>query len=219
MTTTGVRFGRVGAVAWLLGMVALTATVPAQEGRRPAGKVTIGDIKLNYYYSPDIEVKNNSAIAAKRNFEWLQIMAEYTSEGARKAGNGKGWIEDMTVEWTVVVTPKTGKPVLMKRTVTYVDIEDGQHRADMFLKPAFIRLRYGANRIDWREIGVYLEIKVKDARTVRYEYNRGRMPKDWWTAEEPQVIVREGELLTRGETPFAPLDYDYYEHMLQAPAK
>ena len=103
MTTTGVRFGRVGAVAWLLGMVALTATVPAQEGRRPAGKVTIGDIKLNYYYSPDIEVKNNSAIAAKRNFEWLQIMAEYTSEGARLIeGNGRmggeyvrDWVRDV----------------------------------------------------------------------------------------------------------------------------
>jgi hypothetical protein len=47
----------------------------------------------------------------------------------------------------------------------------------------------------------------------RQAETRLRIPNDWFLRKEPDVEVAEGELLPRTKTPFAAMDYDFYEHI------
>jgi hypothetical protein len=55
-------------------------------------------------------------------------------------------------------------------------------------------------------------VRINGVKAETFRFPRERGSSEWWTEEPPKVSLREGELLSRGETPFAPLDYDFYEH-------
>lgn len=146
--------------------------------------------------------------------EWLQFLAEYkTTNGSGKDAKGdKGWQDEVVVEWAVLIRRKDDKDILLKRTVTYVDVEDkrGIHYADLYLRPAFFR-RYckGVNPRD-----IHFRVQVKINGKTEDSYRSDKEEFRWWDWETPKVISKDSELLTRAETPFAPLDYDTYEHMV-----
>jgi len=184
----------------------LAAVALAQPADR--GRVRITELRLDYKQTPYYDTQTDPR--AKRMHDWLQILAEYEAEGGRD-----GWVDDVSLTWYVAVLPKAGgRPILMQRTVTYVDVERGSHRADIYLRPGFIRRYYGERRIDRDAIAVYVEAKVNGVRSSRIEESKGKFPRNWWETEDPRSIIKKDEeLLIRNETPFAPLDYDFYEHI------
>jgi len=185
----------------------------AHVGFAQRGRVRVNDININYIRSPKFEDTSDSR-AKPRDREWLQVRCEYETDDGRG-----GWIDEVTLEWSVAVVPKSGKPVICKRQVTYVDIADGNHHAVMYIRPGFMRRYYEDRRIGNRDVAVYVEARIPGANPATYEYSKGKMPREWWRYEEPQVVVKQTELLNRMETPFAPLDYDFYEHIKVEPRR
>jgi hypothetical protein len=172
--------------------------------RTPA-RVRISAMDLKTVRTPQFRDTSNPAAASE--YEWLQIYLEYETEGARK-----GWADDVTIEWAVLARPANGKPILLQETASYVDVPDGKHHAVMYVRPGFIH-KYCETRSPNKSLfASYVEISVDGQRLARQEYSRANQPKNWWRAKEPDVRLIDGELMLPEDTPFAHMDYDFYEH-------
>jgi len=185
---------------WLLlaGLFLSGSTALAQRSRE---RVQIRNIKFYNRKTPKYQDYSDPRAVSKK--EWLQIMAEYESEGGRD-----GWIDEITLEWHVLV--QGTRTFLMHKTITYLDVADGRHHAVVYLRPQFIK-RYGRNRrISKNDLQVFLVVRVNGVASD-YAFHPDRRPKiKWWELKPPRVRIRD-ELLSRLDTPFAPLDYDFYE--------
>ncbi len=202
----GVALVLIGGMGWM-------ADCLAQEGK---SKVVIKQIVVDKRKTPSF----NGAFSfpgARVYQDWIQILCEYqTTNGQGRGADGKlGWHDDVTIEWSVLLRRKDLKDILLHRSVTYVDVEDKRatHYADIYLRPGFVA-RY-AKDVTPRDIYVYAQIKVNGQTEARKRLDRNDDAK-WFDWETPKVIVNNNEILTRDETPFAPLDYDLYEQIKKA---
>lgn len=192
--------------------VACLCCAPPSFGQaRKRGAIRIGDLDIEHKDSPEFQTVSNPR--ATREYKWCQITIEYEAKGGKR-----GWLDEVELEWHVIVSPKSSsKPFLLKRSVTYLDVETskrGSHHAVIYIRPAFIRRYYGAERISKNDIGVSVRAKVNGEKSDVYRESKSKSLRgNWWEAREPRVYVRDDELLTRDETPFASLDYDFYEHL------
>ncbi len=175
------------------------------RGQRGRDRVKLTSLKFYDRKTPKFQDYSDPRAVAK-NY-WLQIMVEYTADGGRD-----GWVDEVTLEWYVLISGK--RTILLHKTVSYIDVEaGGKHRAVVYLRPGFIR-RFGKNgRIGKRDLRVLVAARVNGVLTDNILYPSGRVRTKWWELKPPRVMVRPGELMSRDETPFAPLDYDYYEHL------
>ena len=195
-----------------LGVVCAAASVIAQADR---GKARIRSLDTNYVRSPKYQDSGNAEPrAAQRTTEWLQVRLEYETSGGRD-----GWIDEITIDWYVVIVPGSGKPILCRRSIAYVDIPDGSHHAVAYMRPGFMQRYAGGKRVDRNSLSAYVEIKIKGGGTVSTEFGKAKTPKNWWTYDEPTVTVKTTELLTRLETPFAPMNWEFYEHIKVEPPR
>lgn len=184
--------------------LALCALLPAGAWAAQASgnRAELKDIKFNVLRTPKYDVTTDPR--AKSENDWLQVQLEYETSGGRD-----GWIDEVTLEWAVQVS-RPGKNILLRKTVSYVDVADGAHFADMYIRPGFGR-RYGENRkLSKGDLRVHVQVRVNGVKMESFRFPREKSD-NWWEAEAPAVLVKD-ELLPRSETPFAPLDYDFYEH-------
>ena len=167
-------------------------------------RVKLDKLHFNSRRTPLYQATSSSQATAKYN--WMQIMLDYTAYGGRN-----GWIDEVTLEWHVLFQGR--RTLLFHKTVSYIDIESGKHHAVVYLRPAIIR-RYGRNKqINNRDLRVYVLARVNGAASGYLLYPRERLRAKWWETKPPRVMLRPGELRSRDETPFAPLDYDFYEQL------
>ncbi len=193
---------RVLNVTLLIAALWMVPAALAQERRNGTARIT--KIDFNYLLSPKYQ---DQTVAGVRRDEWLQIMIEYESEGSN------GWIDQLMLDWSVAILPSREKPILMKKRVLYADIEDGRNHAVMYIRPNLIKRYYRRGRISDSDIFVHIDVSINGTSAGTFNHAKGRSPKNWWDAREPQVTFRPDELLSRDETPFGPMDYDYYEHI------
>lgn len=193
---------------YLRGFAALALLCPlgllAQDSR-PRTRARITDMDFNTVRTPMFRETTNSK--ATPEYEWLQAYLEYETEGGRK-----GWTDEITIEWSLLVLTPSGKPILLQETATYVDVENGKHRAVMYLRPGFIRRYCETKRPSKSQFAFYVEVVADGQRVARQEYSKTSLPRNWWRAKEPDVRLFEAELLRPEDTPFAAMDYDFYEH-------
>lgn len=125
------------------------------------------------------------------------------------------WMDDLLVEFHVMtMMPDPAEPrrnlySLYKKTVRYVDIEQGRdHRAMAFLRPAAVK-RFGNVVASAAVLAV--EGKVVDEQSE----TAVDLPESWWrnplVLDSPALTVREGYLLNRMESPWALINPDDYE--------
>ena len=201
--TGGVR--RLLTAGCVLGLFA--CSVRAQRGKN---RVKLDEPKFGYLKSPQFRVTPTDS-RARSEGEWFQILVDYEAEGGKD-----GWIDELVLEWHVEVNLKGSKDILLKRAVTYVDIEEGKRHAVVYIRPAFMRRHAGnGRRFSKDEIKAYIVARVNGVKSDTVKYPQSGKSK-WWEDDPPKVIALSGELLTRVETPFAPLDYDFYEHIKPA---
>jgi hypothetical protein len=150
---------------------------------------------------------------AKSTETWMRFLLEYkTTGGTGRDFEGKtGWQDDVVVEWNILIRRKDQKDILMRRKVTYVDVQDsrGTHYADLYLRPGFINRNF--KRVSRSDVDVYVQIRIGGRTEATYRTDRGTAR--WWESEPPRVEIYDSELQTRDQTPFAPLDYDFYEQL------
>ncbi len=142
----------------------------------------------------------------KRAQDWHVVSVIYDTAPA--------WMDDLLVQFhvlTMIQEPQTRRNLysLYRKTVRYVDIEQGRdHRAMAFLRPAAMK-RYG-NVVASAAV-LTVEGKVVDEQSE----TATDLPEFWWrnplVLDSPALTVREGYLLNRMESPWALVNPDDYE--------
>jgi len=142
----------------------------------------------------------------KRAQEWHVINVTYET--------APEWLDDLLVQFYVLSAkpdPVTRQNVysLFKKSIRYSDIERGRdHRAMAFLRPAAIK-RFG-------EVVACAAVFTLDGKVVDEKNDQSiTLPEFWWrnpqVIDSPSLLVREGYLLNRMESPWALVNPDDYE--------
>ena len=190
-------------LALAMGIVSLSAM--AQNRGRPRARIT--DLKFRTVRTPQFRDTSNTAASSQR--QWVQAYVEYETSGGRD-----GWMDELSIRWTVLMRPERGRPMIFHRTVDYVGVEDGnKHHAVVYLRPGFVMRHTEQRNPSKGSFSVYVEIYSRGERLAREEFSRSRLPRNWWRAKEPEVKTVENELYPRNRTPFAAMDYDFYEQI------
>ena len=180
-------------------------------------------LDLGYVKSPTLNVTMPAGKGMSGTDSWLQLYALFSTQGGQgRDVEGKStWHDEVTVEWAVMIMPRannrTGKPILMRRTIVYVDVDDSrrEHCADIYLRPGFLKRYCGATQLGRRDLKTFVRIKM-NGQTVDSLSSDPADKTRWWEQEPPRVDIQENELLSRDETPYAAIDYDRYEQVKRA---
>lgn len=164
------------------------SVVVAQEA---AGRtVQIRKIEPAKVKTPEYQLLKGQFMATTR--DWFQVTVSYET--------APDWIDDLTFTYYVLMKPKSGpaKFMLFKGDTTYVNIQKGRHKSDMYLHPSTMA-RYG----DVERVAVVL---TTQGRVVAMESMPSSQQR-WWE----QLTPVDGYVLNRMQTPFAMINFDDYE--------
>jgi hypothetical protein len=175
------------------------ADVAAAETAR----LRVKDLEVENVRSPDFKDSRNRR-SGSMVADWLRITVEY-----EVSVRGGQWLDKLALDWTVALQRKKGKPILLHKVVPYRDIEEGTNYAVAYVRPGFIRRYCQVQSISKNDVSIFLVLKAAGSPPVFHHYPK-RPSSRWWELTSPQVKVVDGELLNRLETPFAAMDYDYY---------
>ena len=122
------------------------------------------------------------------------------------------WIDEVTCQYYVITLKvEDGKKSysLFKTSAKYRDVEKGRgHLGSVFLRPSTLK-RYGT------PVAVAVEISVEGKPVDETGEATIPMTPKWWktidTLTKQGVVVRDGYLLDRSQTPFAMVNVDDYE--------
>ena len=176
----------------------LSSTVSAQEAAAPSGQVKIKKIVPNSKVpTPEYKLLTGQVMSQTRN--WFQVNVDYETDPE--------WMDDLTFTYYIVSQNKAGKFTLFRGDVTYVNIQKGKHRSDMYLHPSTIA-RYGVVQ----RVGVVVS---SQGRVLAMESLPSTGSPRWWE----QLTPLDGYALNRMQTPFAMIYFDDYEAIKPATAK
>jgi len=178
-------------------LAALTTLTPgnafaqAGEAGGAGGKVvTIRKIEPAKLRTPEYQLARGGIVSQTR--EWGQITVLYDTTPK--------WIDELTFTYYVHVKGKegSGKINCFRGDVTYVNVQEGHHKSDMYLHPSTIT-RFG--EVDRIAVLVSYQGRLVAIDTVPVTNQR------WWE----QMTPVDGYVLNRMETPFAMISFDDYE--------
>jgi hypothetical protein len=140
------------------------------------------------------------------NGRWCRIDVEFETKG-------RSWLKEAEVRWIVMVnTDSLSKPASMSLNVTYVDVKEGKCNVCAYIPPKFFDRYMRGGRVDSSRINVYVELYASGQRIARNEYRGSRKTADNWYKMTDSTQSFPNSLLPKSKTPFAFLDYDYYEY-------
>ena len=181
---------------WIALLFVMLAANTAQAQKLSA---TVKDIKIGTGKTPDFKDSREP----NKNY-WCRFVASFDITGAK--------FSDIEVRWTVAVANSDGKLMVMRESVSYEDVEEGRnHRVCAFLKPSFCRKYQNRAQFDTNSMAVCVEIYNGGKRIGFGENRKINLPNNWVTQTQNGPSVK-GQLLPKSKTPFAPMDYDFYEH-------
>jgi hypothetical protein len=187
----------------LLGAFVLCAGV---RTRADELAVTITDLDFEEVRTP--RFSERSVREPRPDDEWFQLLVEYEVEGDRDA-----WVDEVELEWYVLLnSPRAGR-LLLHKTITYADIPEGDHLAVVYIRPRFIQRYAESGDLDKRDLKVLITLKANGTVRDRYHYPSRKPRSEWWRPVSAEAVIKDGELLARTETPFAPLDWGVFEHI------
>lgn len=191
--------------SWLLFSFCLSLLLSFQaSAQQQAHTIEFRRLRQRYINTPSY--KDSTIGAASSQNDWLQLIVEYETDAA----NGE-WLNELSLEWHVALTDSSAsKPALMHRTASYIDIKDGKHYAAVYIRPRFLERLYDKSRISDKYIRVFLEIKSDGKKFGEIHFPK-QWDRKWW--ESDLAIDKSSELLLRSQTPYAPMDWDFYEYM------
>lgn len=190
-------FAMMARTTLLAALLGAAASVNAQND------VTVTDLEFDERRTPDYNTDLPGR--PRENEEWLRITCVLDVDGG-----DDGWVDEVVLEW-YVLAEVPGPDILMRREVTYVDVEDGEQHGCIFIPPTFFRRYTGDDDPDEDDLRVVVRVKVNGAYRAGRFHPEGRPRTSWWTDADNRVL--EGYLLARPETPFAPLAWWYYMYI------
>ena len=180
-------------------MLLVMVAIPAAHAQNKVA-ATIKEVKIGTVKTPDYKDSREP----NKNY-WCRFIVNFSTTGAK-------WLNEIDVKWTVAALNADNKLVVMRETMTYEDIEDGRnHRVCAFLKPTFPRKYQNRSQFD-TNFAVFVEILYGGRRIGAYEDKRLKVLPDKWYEKVQNGVSLKGQLLPKSKTPFAPMDYDFFEH-------
>jgi hypothetical protein len=181
---------RLSFTALLVLAIALSAQAQQPEGGKKL--LSIDKIEGKKVMTPEYQVTKSQFKARTR--EWFQIITTYDTKPE--------WVDDITFKYYVLVKDKSGdvgnRQALFSGEVSYINVEKGKHKSDMYLHPSTIA-RFG--EVQAVAVMVSVQGRVEAIESLPASNER------WWEKLTPV----EGMLLNRMQTPFAMLYFDDYE--------
>lgn len=166
-----------------------------QPAPAPSVPLIIRKITPTKVSTPEYQLRKNQFVGRTR--DWFQITVDYDTAPT--------WVDEATFTYYVLVLNKKPEPgvnprTLFKGEVSYINIERGKHKSDIYLHPSTAS-RFG----DIERVAVQVSV---GGRLVAMEgVPSGTVQQRWWESFSPQ----SGYLLNRKETPFAMINFDDYE--------
>ena len=183
-------------IAFLFVAVGLSPLFAQQSIDARIDKIRLTSEKTPYFSSSGHSSQGN----------WLAINVDFSTKVAGE------WLNDLDVRFVVLMELENGRFVYMDKAITYVDVQNGrQHHVVAYVKPAFFERYMKSSRPDANRISVHVELIVGGRRVASEDRNANvKIPKDWYR-NLSKLRDMSGELRAKSTTPFAPLDFDYYE--------
>jgi hypothetical protein len=191
MHTSFVRLSLAVACAFL---VASASPSVAQQGDGGAARKMVTNVKISggKVQTPEYQISKSQFKARTR--DWFRIETQYETK--------PDWVDELSFKYYVAVKAKDGgkgpKYVLFSGDVTYINIEAGKHKSDMYIHPSTLA-RYG----DVERVAVVISVQGRMEAMESLPASNQR----WWE----QLTPVDGMLLNRMQTPFAMLYFDDYE--------
>lgn len=190
---------RVGLMALLLASsLTIHAQQPAGGGDGGGRVLELKNIVGAAVLTPEYQVKRNPLNPRVKS--WYQVTAEYETKPE--------WLDEVEFTYYVLVkntkNPKGPPQSLFKGSVTYINVNEGKHKSDMFLHPNTVA-RFG----EVQAVAVLISVQ---GRIVGME-SKPKSNQRWWE----QLAPVDGLLLSRDQTPFAPIYFDDYEPVKRSP--
>ncbi len=171
--------------------------------------IDVKDIEFNNYTTPDFDEGRTHRSARRPSKDWLQIVVNFEAEGEDRDEN---WLDELTIDWHVMIDGGETPRLYFQTTTAYVDIEYGEDQyAAVYIRPDTIRRYYSERRFPReREMVAHLRFLVDGTLVAEEAYNPGRMriPEEWWNS--PRMNRVPNGLLAPNQTPFQWLDYEFY---------
>lgn len=167
----------------------------AQAPAAPQTPLAIRKITGGKVETPEYQLKKSQFAARTR--QWFQVIVDYDT--------APEWMDEATFTYYVLVRSKKAEPgknplTLFKGEVTYINIERGRHKSDIYLHPSTVA-RFG----DVERVAVVVNV---GGRLVAMDGQpTGTAQQRWWE----QLSPMDGYLLNRMQTPFAMINFDDFE--------
>lgn len=193
----------------LLSVGTLLAQVPLNTA------VTVTKIEPTFVDSPKIG-GGYSKKSSGRPSPWLEVEVTFD-----RAANPREplFLEELTINYYVLLKNEAvnedRKPTMLTGSVTHVHIpqEKGLHSA-MFVSPRALQRFFGGKvpvNAQQAIVDAGVSISGKDGVLAIGSWkSQPRGDKGWWDNAELYTAT-PGFLLNKNETPFAPLEWDYFE--------
>ena len=164
----------------------------------------VGDPEFDDLQSPDIPDGNGKNFKPK---DWLEIEVKLKMQKMKVEPKDK-YIDEITVNWHVVVKGQDRKAYKISRSITHVNIPtDEEIYVSVYISPNTLKRITGkerASKSDLEAIGGEVELNGEMVGFFSHGEQAG-----WWTKELKSVEATEKfPLLDKTQTPFAPLWYD-----------
>lgn len=188
------------ALALAVGEGAAQAQMRAGQGPAAAGPGILRIRELTGL-GPRAMMRSPDSSGSRRSVTpvWVQLQVQYDAEPE--------WIDELMVQFHVLLRNRAGEFTLLKGSVSYVDVARGKgHLGCMYVRPAGVA-RFG------EVIGVAAEITVKGE--VVASLSEGKLgpgkplPPQWWKNEK--LVLKDGYVVEKSKTPFALMNFDDYE--------
>ncbi len=186
--------------------VALSSAAFGQLKLSDEARFDVSDPQFDSLQSPNINDGNGKSFKPK---DWLEVEVKLKVQKLKEEPKDK-YLDEIKVNWNVVVKGQDRKNYWIKKTVTYVNFPtDEEVYVSIYLSPNTLKRITGKDRAgksDLEAIGGEIEL---NGAMVGF-FNHGAK-KGWWRDSLKGVeITSKFPLLDKTQTPFAPLWYDRY---------
>ena len=166
----------------------------------------VGSPQFDSLQSPEINEGNGKNFKPK---DWLEVEVKLKVQKLKEEPRDK-FLDEIKVNWNVVVKGQDRKNYWIKKTVTYVNFPtDEEVYVSIYLSPNTLKRITGkerAGKSDLEAIGGEVEW---NGSMVGF-FNHGAK-KGWWRESLKGVeVTQKFPLFDKTQTPFAPLWYDRY---------
>lgn len=190
------------AICALWGTSALTATAQVNTD------YTITNVESNFVESPSY---SGPAYNKRRNkaSNWLEVEVAFNWEPRAKDPK---YTDELTFNYYILLKAKTKEDpngILLSGTVTHVNIPQGSDlHSVVYVSPRSLeRFFEGKVPNNVKAAVEAVAVTISKQGQIVAEYTGGNFKSQWWSS----FRQNNGFVLNKNETPFAPLEWDYYE--------